>query len=338
MPIAPSPSDMTRFATRYATVALRLVDHGWTPVPLHPDTKIPSRRAWPLRTLLSRERLRQEVLRELSWGGGADRSGAACGIVLPSNVVAIDCDLTDATANATTRRILHETLGAPRVARIGDPRKWLALYGAAQPVVSRKFGGIELFCGSGQIAAYGVHQKTRQPYLWSEIHPLNTRPEQLPRVEAEQVDAFIAALIAANVLQRASPSSSQRGNGHAGGRPAFAPSGRFVATERLHALTAECDGRVRPAIERLIREVGEAGCGRHDTIVAVAGVLVKCSWFNSQIRNFLVPLVNTSFRDGDWSREVELAVAHARNRTRLRRLAMEKGSPVATAATTRGAV
>jgi hypothetical protein len=336
------PRSQARAPTRYVEVATTVVAHGWAPVPLNVTSKVPNRKGWPHRILMSPERLRQEVLRELSWRDEFDRRDCACGIVVPANVLFVDVDLLDEADNQKVRRILNQTLVVAdrdrRMARIGRWPKFLMGFGVAPgTVLSKKLGKVELFAGTGQVVAYGLHEMTRRPYEWGPRSPLNTRPTELAQVTAGQVEAFIDALVAANVLQRAASASSQRGNGHAGGRPAFASSGRYAATGRLHELMAECDGRVGPAIERLIREVGEQGHDRHNSIVALCGVLVKKCWLNTQIKNFLIPRVNAAFADGDWSDEIQRAIAHARDRARLRRLAME-GATAATAATTRGAV
>jgi hypothetical protein len=314
---------ITTYPTSYADVALALVGNGYAPVPLDPATKVPNRKGWQHRVLMTPDELRLEVMRELSWRGDADRRHCACGIVVPTYLLAVDCDLTDPDANATARRILHAELGVPRMGRIGNPPKFMAIYGASQPVLSRKLGGVELFCGSGQIAAFGIHAKTRQPYLWSPVNPLSTSPAQLPQVSAAQVDAFVRALGAANVLhprQREVVRTPHRD----GGLSQVAPRGSYPATERLRQLFSEHGGLVKPAVRQLIAETGRAGHDRHDTIVPIAGVLVRRGWLNRAITEFLTPLVNGSFGDGDWTIEVERAVAHARNRVATRQTARRR--------------
>jgi hypothetical protein len=315
---APDTADTANFPTCYADVALTLDGNGWAVVPLIPDTKVPNRREWQYRPFLSPEQRRQIVLEELSWRGGAERRDCACGIVVPMNVLCVDCDLLDEGANTKVKDTLRNTFGAPRMGRIGNPPKWLAMYGVAgSGVLSRKLGGVELFCGSGQIAAFGVHAKTGWPYHWSPINPLNTRPEELPQVTAGQVETFVKALGATGVLQRPVHQANAPAT-HRGGSPALAPTGRYRATERLHALLDEHGGLVKPAVRQLIAETGQAGHDRHNTIVAVCGFLVHARWLNCQIDAFLTPLANASFGEGDWTIEVEGAVAHARNRERAR--------------------
>jgi hypothetical protein len=302
--------------TRYDQVALTILAHGWAPVPLDPQTKKPNRREWPHRILLSQERLRCEVEKELRWRGDASRRHHACGIVVPDTTLLIDVDLLDPEANTTVRRISKETLvvadRARRMVRVGQAPKFLLCLGVKPGTVrSRKLGGVELFCGSGQVAAFGVHQTTGQPYRWGPRSPLNTRPNELSQVTVVQVEDFIAACLEAGVL-----GPQTKAAGHNG-----APTSRGVvypATTRLNELFIRYDGRIRPAVLALLKEVGTAGHGRHDTHVPICGFLVHRNWTNPEIIEFLVPAVNAAFAEGDWSHEIELAIAHARNRERAR--------------------
>jgi hypothetical protein len=323
-------ANTTTFPTRYADVALTLCSHGWAPVPLHPASKVPNRREWQYRPLLSLERLRQEILRELSWRDAFDRRDCACGIVIPVNVLCVDCDLLDATASDTVRGIMRETLGKPLIGRIGNPKKWLAMYGVTgSGVFSRKLGGVELFCGSGQIAAFGVHEKTGRPYHWSAIiNPLNVRPEDIePKVAKPQADEFVRCLIAAGVLTKPVREGWQPGTD---GKSSYAGrdgGGCYPATERLRVLINAHDGMIRPAVTALITEIGADHAGRHNAIVAITGFLVRKRWVNAQITTFLTPLVNQHFREGDWSVEVERGIAHARDRSAMRRTMQAGGQP-----------
>jgi hypothetical protein len=88
----------------------------------------------------------------------------------------------------------------------------------------------------------------------------------------------------------------------------------YSATGRLNELIAEHDGLVKPAVRKLIEEIGAAGCDRHNSIVAACGRLIQLRWPEKQALEFLAPLVNQHFQDGDWTGEVERATEHARRR------------------------
>jgi hypothetical protein len=301
--------------TRYEDVAPLLLANGWVPVPLDPGTKRPNRREWQHRAAMADADLCDLVRRELSWRGDADRRGDACGIVVPPSVVIVDIDITARSRNDIAWQVMCAELGLPPMVRVGASPKSLSVYGVARPVASRRLGGIDIFCGSGQLAAFGVHAKTGRPYAWSDSNPLNTRPEQLSRVSADAVERFIARVVAADVL---TPAHSIRASNtvfvnNASGI-ASAVRVPYAATVRLNALFDRYDGRVRLAVRALIEEIGAEWRERHNSVVAICGRLVLQRWTDAEIADFLVPLVNDAYHEGDWTREVEDAVRHARAR------------------------
>jgi hypothetical protein len=95
-------------------------------------------------------------------------------------------------------------------------------------------------------------------------------------------------------------------------------TGPYDATTRLHVLFERYNGLVVPATRELIRQVGAEGCGRHDAVVAVCGRLVFQTWSDERAIEFLVPLVNDAFGEGDWTDEVLDALRHARRRAQER--------------------
>jgi hypothetical protein len=193
--------------------------------------------------------------------------------------------------------------------RIGRSPKYMALYAAAPGIRSRKLPVLEIFCGSGQIAAFGIHEVTGQPYAWSERNPLNTKPHELQtRVTPQQVDQFITHVMVAGVLPAIRPCINSTTVVTKTHRPVF------EATARLHELFDKHDGRVKPAIRELIAEIGRAGRGRHNAIIAVAGRMVLQNWHDQQALEFLTPLINEHFGDGDWTAEIEAALRHAHGR------------------------
>ena len=53
------------------------------------------------------------------------------------------------------------------------------LYRADGSVNSRKPHPLELFCGSGQVAVFGWHQKAGAPYQWLDQSPLAPQQETI---------------------------------------------------------------------------------------------------------------------------------------------------------------
>jgi hypothetical protein len=303
-----------------------LVGNLWAPLPLHPDTKIPSRKSWQHRATMPPDRLLQEVTRELSWRGEADRRGAACGSAAQHHTVGVDCDIIDRAANEVVWQIMTEVLGPPPMTRVGQLPKWLVIYAALPGLSSRRLPGLDLYCGSGQNAMFGLHHKTRRPYRWSERNPLNTRSVDVrPCVSPQQYDRFAARVIASGVLP-GSPKNTTVVSKSTGASTDHVPS---VMAQRLNELCDQCGGLVRPGVRQLIEEIGAAGCGRHNALVTVCGKLVQLRWNERQVIDFLLPLVNERFAagpDDNWKDEVVAAFQHARERDATR---CKTGSPAA---------
>jgi hypothetical protein len=300
--------------TDYGVVALALVDNGWAPAPLKPETKKAWRKAWNHRTGMTRNELRSEVRRELGWRGNADCRHHSCGIVAPSSTLAVDIDLLDPASNDRAWDIMVKTFGIPAMVRIGRAPKSLSVYPVfgGTGIVSQKLGGIELFCGSGQFAAYGVHPMTGQPYRWTPKHPLNTHIVDMgdlgQTLTARQVFKFVDELRRAEVLTQVA---------HGVGNGTWAT---YPATMRLRELIAKHGGYVVLGVEALIDEVGNAekiehgDHERHNALVGICGYLVRKGWSDRQALDLLVQAVNEKFGEGDWTEEIERALAHARDR------------------------
>jgi hypothetical protein len=175
-------------------------------------------------------------------------------------------------------------------------------------------------------AARDLARIFRLPGFWHVKHrgaPRMTRMLAMDGGHYSLAD-FTARMQAAPKQQEIRPASGSRsalGGGNAVGGARRNSRGCYPATTRLRALIDAHDGMIRPAVTALITEIGAAGAGRHDALVSVTGLLVHKRWVNQQITAFLTPLVNQHFHDGDWSVEVERAVAHARDRTAMRRAA-----------------
>jgi hypothetical protein len=92
----------------------------------------------------------------------------------------------------------------------------------------------------------------------------------------------------------------------------------YDATERLRPLLDKHGGLVKPATRELIQQIGAEQRGRHNAIVAIAGRLVSLRWADERAIEFLVPVVNEAFGDGDWTQEIVDALQHAHKREQER--------------------
>lgn len=175
-------------------------------------------------------------------------------------------------------------------------------------------GAVELL-GEGQhVVVDGWHPRSLDgsPVRWTWRHdrsPWTVPSEVLPVVARGEMAALMQRIEAPGVigLPRARAANTTVVAGQA-------RTQAYPATARLHVLSEMHNGLVRPAITELVQVIGAEGCGRHDAVVAIAGRLAHQQWTDQQVIDFLVPLVNQHFGDGDWSEEIERALWHARGR------------------------
>jgi hypothetical protein len=286
--------------TLYEDVALPLWHRGWSPVPLKPDTKIPAIK-WGTRNTAppSLERMAWEARKFHAY---------ACGIAVPRGVLALDLDITDGATQHAIVKLVVKHFGKPAMIRVGNAPKLMLFFAAAPDVQSFKAHPIEGFCGTGQIAAFGVHHKTGMPYRWFGASPLVLQPGELhPTVTREALIGFRS--VATPIVQsqhavRSIPVRSRRA------AKAIPPN---PITARLRELIAAHSGLIMPGAVAWITEVGARGTERHNSIISLCGYLVHHGWGATDVMR-PVPCINLAFGEGDWSGEVERAVTHAQSR------------------------
>lgn len=121
--------------------------------------------------------------------------GAGVGIRTEDGLVALDIDSTDEDTAKCAEALALKHLG-PAPIRIGNAPKRLLVYTTteARPYQSihHDTQRIELLTKGRQFVAYGIHPKTRKPYVW--LAPL-THVLDLARVTQAQLDAFFNAFL-----------------------------------------------------------------------------------------------------------------------------------------------
>jgi Bifunctional DNA primase/polymerase, N-terminal len=183
---------MTGAPVTFAAVARQLAEQGYRPFPGLQASKTPAMRGWP-------------GLNHFEWDG-ADLVAAindyqptddyCCCLAVQSEIVAIDLDITDHEQAAAADRLANDILGRTLLVRIGLEPKQVRIYRAGDPMRSRKLHPLEIFSGSGQIIAYGWHQKAGRPYIWPQRSPLDVSADSdtIPLVTRAQLDRFSTEL------------------------------------------------------------------------------------------------------------------------------------------------
>jgi len=193
----------------FGDVAPALASRGWRPIPLNPATKRPAESGWQR---FNSEECPPAELQAMALYHGE----AATGIAVPSISMALDIDIMDESAALVTIAIADQVFGRTPLRRVGQAPKIVLIYRAESGLASSKPHPLEIYCGSGQVVAYGVHAKAGRPYQWIEAEPLHTRADDpvLPLVTNASLSAFMKqAAPILDSLRRARRSAGGNGTG-----------------------------------------------------------------------------------------------------------------------------
>ncbi len=162
----------------------KLLDAGYTIVPIMPGTKKPGRYdngQWfdmPRWTTVDSSRSHIDI-----WEKWPD---AGIGI-LTGKVVAVDVDVLDSSVAIAVGNVIQEKLGKTDFVRIGKSPKALYLYRTNEPFSKVSMHPIEVLGVGQQFVAYAIHPETGKPYQWPFSAPHEVPLESLPLVTHQQV-------------------------------------------------------------------------------------------------------------------------------------------------------
>lgn len=260
----------------FGETAVALAEQGWRPIPLVTATKQPAEQGWPRfnSTPWPAAELDQAVIYH---------HDAACGIALPLANIALDLDIVDEEAAAEVAALADKHLGITPLVRIGQKPKQVRLYRSGGDIKSSKPHPIEIFCGSGQVAAFGWHKKAGRPYNWPDAMPIDMAADskELPLVTDADISAFIrtAAPVMAHLRR-------SKGIGGAGiGRD---------AGDRLYELTAR-GVSFRDASKLVL--AGATGGGRHYAVRAVVSAGYNAGYDGDYLEQLICRHAPADLRD-----------------------------------------
>jgi hypothetical protein len=236
----------------FGMVASVLAAQGWRPIPLNQATKIPAEAGW--------QRFNTEACPLVELAAMALYHGeAAVGIAVPHATLALDIDIVNEPAALATIEIADRVFGRTPLRRVGLAPKIVMIYRAAEPLKSVKPHPIEIYCGTGQVVAYGQHAKAGRPYQWTDAEPLTTRADD-PSIPA------VAPVALREFLREVEPilTGLRRARKAAGGNGAGIG---LDAGQQLAGLLRR-GFRFRHAAQRVL-ESADAG-GQHYAVRAVA--------------------------------------------------------------------
>ena len=179
----------------YGNVAARLLDNGYQPLPIRPNTKRPAISRWSTCPI--------NASQTDDWS----QNFADCGVGLRTgHLVGVDIDLMDPDLAHQAMAIVTSSLG-DTLMRVGLWPKRLLLYRTAIPIPKLKVGKIEVLGTGQQFVAFGIHPDTGRPYDW----PLGESPLDVPLADLPEVNlTAIEALLAELQPIAGSPASGSR--------------------------------------------------------------------------------------------------------------------------------
>ena len=242
------------------------------------------------------------------------RAGANTGLLLGFGLVpvqALDIDVDDPEDITAIAAIYNRLMpkGALIRTRANSARRAILLRcepGASKLKVQGERGAVERLAQGQQVVVHGWHPSGVRLGWTRGRSPWKVQAAALPLATESQVAALLDAIATSGALgpkvDRTTPSSAPGG--------AWAGS----ATEAVREAIAAHGGDVLAGIRAAIGEAGARGSGRHDTVVSATGNLIARGWPAEQVIDHITPLANAAFGEGDWTREVRAAAAHAASR------------------------
>jgi hypothetical protein len=199
------------------------------------------------------------------------------------DTVAVDCDQLDPEKAARMADIADETLRPCDFVRYGRRPKWLRLYQCSDELRSMKPAReLEIFASSGQVALFGIHPATHEPYQWPDESPLTAGPSALPEIAADDITDYVAALQEEGLLTRRTHTGGH-GNGGGGG----GGGGEHTGVLRVAGEALSAPGRsVQQGIEDLLTT---APC-RHDALLGLVGQLTRLGYSPEAIEAAVAPI------------------------------------------------
>jgi P4 family phage/plasmid primase-like protien len=194
--------------------------------------------------------------------------------LLTGEMVGVDGDILDPLLSAQVDNLAEQHFGPTPLRRIGRAPKWLRCYRSETPMPKletpeRRLNGeiiqVEIMGKGQQVAAYGTHPTTMQPYTWIDQEPLNLPLAELPVVTEAQLRAFLAAadalFVAAGAELSVPPKAAPSGP-HVNGHAAAGANGATAGGNFFHNVNKAALANISPWFKAIFpKAIQESGTG-----------------------------------------------------------------------------
>jgi len=258
-------------------VGLSLLDHGYSVVPKRHRSKVPHIRE------AGRFNKRQPTARELKkWFKSWPDAGLSLAAGSRFGYVIVDFDCLNREISKKCLIHLRKLVGSKFPTRVGRAPKWAALLGVRHHVVTAKFErhNLEIFGDRMDIMAFGIHEDTGEPYVWTDGSPADTPVAQLPQITPDALERFVQLVSFENPGSKGSQGRSKRRKG--GKASQRADFDYETLSEQRRGLRGEEYSKV---IEQQLAALEDGN--RSNTLISVVGSLVRRGFRDAQILSVL---------------------------------------------------
>lgn len=177
-----------------ANYGAKLRDNGYSIIPIRPNSKAPGRftngqwvnfKGWNV--YVDKPAQPFVVSQWGRWPGCGIGIMCGKGEGQDYGLVGFDLDVLDPVAAAIVIEICERILGQTPAVRIGMNPKAMLLYKTTETISKMAKGPIECLGYGQQFVAYGIHEKTGEPYQWPIESLVDIPIDRLPTVTAEQL-------------------------------------------------------------------------------------------------------------------------------------------------------
>ena len=245
---------------------------------------------------------------------GWSRASANTGLLLGASdlaLQALDFDLDEAAVMATALAAVKPIVPRKSLIRLRANSPRVAMVLRCEPVALKEklqgeHGAVERLATGQQVVVHGTHPSGARLDWRKQRSPWTVQAAALPLMDEAAVVAMFSAIAASGALgAKLDRTSAKSHPGSAGPRGDIAVAFTACVTRR---------GGIVAGVREFLRETGERGTYRHDTLVSVAGHLIRAGGPVTQAANLLTENADKWFGEGSWAKEVQSALAHAKRK------------------------
>ena len=256
-------------------VAGQLLANGYSIIPKRFSSKAPTIKA------AGQFCRRQPTNREVEqWFLRTPNLGLALAAGSRFGYLIIDCDVTNREISKKILHHLRDVVGSKFPTRVGRAPKWAGLVQCHHYIETAQLHELEIFGSRGDVMAFGIHESTGEPYVWTDGSPADVPVDELPTITSEGLERFVELARYENPAPEHRRCRSTRRKGGKASK---------CAGSNFETLSEQRRGLRGPAYHQVITDQLAAlqDGNRSNTLISVIGSLVRRGFRDAQILSVL---------------------------------------------------